>query len=450
MKLINTLIKDLITPLLVLADLLISNFTLYLLPLNLYDPFLFHGYVSLCWLGIAFNVGYYDIKRYSKLTEVLRVIVAQFAVYFVLMYAYIGFFKQPNISRLALGQYVILMFFALSTLKIMSYVFLLDFRERFKSDLLSVVVIGNNKMAKQLIQVFKERLEYGFRFKQQFDPRANNFSLDTLFKYLSENAIEEIYCSVAELKNEEIKALINYADNNLKTLKFLPDSKHIYSQRLTFEYYDYLPIISLRDIALHNKVNAALKRLFDILFSLSVILGILIWLTPLMAILIRLESKGPLFFVQLRSGLDNRPFYCYKFRSMSMNKEADRLQAGKNDMRVTRIGRFIRRTSIDELPQFYNVFFGNMSVVGPRPHMLKHTEEYADKVDKYMVRHFVKPGITGLAQVKGYRGEIEHHSDIQNRIKFDIFYIENWSLLLDIKIIVQTVLNVFKGEQKAY
>lgn len=119
-------------------------------------------------------------------------------------------------------------------------------------------------------------------------------------------------------------------------------------------------------------------------------------------------------------------------------------------MRVTRIGRFIRRTSIDELPQFYNVFFGNMSVVGPRPHMLKHTKEYAKKVDKYMVRHFVKPGITGLAQVKGYRGEIEKQSDIQNRVKFDIFYIENWSLLLDIKIIVQTILNVFKGEKKAY
>ena len=450
MKLINTLIKDLITPLLVLADLLISNFTLYLLPLNLQEPLLFHGYVSACWLGIAFNVGYYDIKRYSKLTEVLRVIVAQFAIYFVLMYAYIGFFKQPNISRLALGEYVILVFIALSALKIMSYVFLLEFRERFKSDLLSVIVIGNNKMARQLIQVFRDRQEYGFSFKEQFDPRANNFSLEALFNFVNQHEIEEIYCSVAELKNDEIKALINFADNNLKTLKFLPDSKNIYSQRLTFEYYDYLPIISLRDIALHNKINATLKRIFDVLFSLLVILGLLVWLTPLMAILIRIESKGPLFFVQLRSGLDNRPFYCYKFRSMAMNNDADQIQAGKNDMRVTRIGRFIRRTSIDELPQFYNVFFGNMSVVGPRPHMLRHTEEYAKKVDKYMVRHFVKPGITGLAQVKGYRGEIEHHSDIQNRIKFDIFYIENWSLLLDIKIIVQTVLNVFKGEQKAY
>ena len=135
---------------------------------------------------------------------------------------------------------------------------------------------------------------------------------------------------------------------------------------------------------------------------------------------------------------------------MTVNDDADTIQAGKNDIRVTKIGRFIRRTSIDELPQFYNVLFGNMSVVGPRPHMLKHTNEYASKVDKYMLRHFVKPGITGLAQVRGYRGEIEKDSDIQNRIKFDIFYVENWSFLLDLKIIIQTVLNAFSGEEKAY
>ena len=193
-----------------------------------------------------------------------------------------------------------------------------------------------------------------------------------------------------------------------------------------------------------------MKRSFDVLFSFFIIFGILIWLGPILAILISLESRGPIFFVQKRSGIDNREFQCFKFRSMAMNSKSDIIQAGKNDMRVTTIGKFLRKTSIDELPQFYNVLFGNMSVVGPRPHMLKHTDEYASKVDKYMVRHFVKPGITGLAQVRGYRGEIEKDSDIQNRIKFDIFYIENWSFLLDLKIIVQTALTVFKGDEKAY
>ena len=180
------------------------------------------------------------------------------------------------------------------------------------------------------------------------------------------------------------------------------------------------------------------------------IFGILIWFAPLLALLIRLESKGPIFLIQKRTGFDNREFQCFKFRSMAVNKDADARQAGRNDMRVTMIGRFIRRTSIDELPQFYNVLFGNMSVVGPRPHMLKHTDEYASKVDKYMLRHFIKPGITGLAQVRGYRGEIEQDSDIQNRIKFDIFYVENWSFLLDLKIIIQTILNGIAGEEKAY
>ena len=245
-------------------------------------------------------------------------------------------------------------------------------------------------------------------------------------------------------------SFINFADNNLIALKFIPDNKNIFAKKLKFEYYDYIPVLSLRDIPLHSPINAFIKRSFDIVFSLVVILGLLSWLTPLLAIIITLESKGPVFFRQTRNGIDNREFYCYKFRSMAPNTYADHISATKNDMRVTKVGKFIRRTSIDELPQFYNVLFGTMSVVGPRPHMVKHTNEYSDRINKYMVRHFVKPGITGLAQVRGYRGEIEKHADIQNRIKFDVFYIENWSLFLDLKIILQTVINAFKGEAKAY
>src|SRR5690606_23008527 len=147
--------------------------------------------------------------------------------------------------------------------------------------------------------------------------------------------------------------------NNLKTLKFIPDNKNIFSKKLTFEYYDYIPILSLRDIPLHNPLNAALKRLFDIVFSLIVIIGILSWLAPIIALIIRLETKGPIYFRQKRNGIDNKEFYCYKFRSMAPNEHADSLMAVKNDMRTTKVGKFIRRTSIDELPQFYNVLFGN-------------------------------------------------------------------------------------------
>ena len=230
----------------------------------------------------------------------------------------------------------------------------------------------------------------------------------------------------------------------------MPDTKNVIFRNFKYEYYNYIPILSLRNIPLDDSLNKLVKRLFDIIFSLLVILFVLSWLTPIIALLIKLESKGPIFFSQSRTGINNKQFFCYKFRSMTVNKESNTIQATKNDKRVTKIGKFIRKTSIDELPQFFNVFFGNMSVVGPRPHMVSHTNKYAKSVDKFMVRHFVKPGITGLAQVSGFRGEIESKTDIINRVKYDIFYIENWSLLLDFKIIFLTINNVFKGEEKAY
>lgn len=439
-----------ITPISYSLDLLVINLFSYFLPINFQNPWLFHCYISLAWVVLSFKNEFYVIHRYSKAVVLLRKLFTQFGFFFLILYAYIGFFKQPLMSRLALGQYFILVFISIGFLKIFNFFLLNKYRERIKGNIRNVVVIGKSKKANQLIEVFNERREFGYQFKRQFSTKDTNFDIIACFRYIVNNNIDEIYCSVSELRNEELSAFINFADNNLKTLKFLPDNKNIFSKKLKFEYYDYLPILSLRDIPLHNSLNAILKRTFDIIFSILVIFGILIWLGPLLALLITLESRGPVFFIQKRTGFDNNEFQCFKFRSMAQNEAADDQQAGKNDMRVTRIGKFIRSTSIDELPQFYNVLFGNMSVVGPRPHMLKHTDEYASRVDKYMLRHFVKPGITGLAQIRGYRGEIERESDIQNRIKFDIFYVENWSFFLDVKIIVQTVINALKGEEKAY
>ena len=439
-----------ITPISYGLDLLVINLFTFFLPINFQNPWLFHCYISITWIILSFKNEFYVIHRYSKAVVLLRKLFTQFVFFFLILYAYIGFFKQPLMSRLALGQYFILVFVGISFLKLLNFFLLNKYRERIKGNIRNVVVIGKSKKANQLIEVFNTRREFGYHFSSQFSPRDKDFELLNCFRYIVNNNIDEIYCSVSELKNDELTAFINFADNNLKTLKFLPDNKNIFAKKLKFEYYDYLPILSLRDIPLHNSLNAVLKRSFDIIFSLVVIFGILIWLGPLLALLISLESKGPVFFIQKRTGFDNNEFQCFKFRSMAMNDSSELQQAGKNDMRVTRIGRFIRKTSIDELPQFYNVLFGNMSVVGPRPHMLKHTDEYANRVDKYMLRHFVKPGITGLAQIRGYRGEIERDSDIQNRIKFDIFYVENWSFFLDLKIIVQTIVNAIKGEEKAY
>nr|WP_228236662.1 undecaprenyl-phosphate glucose phosphotransferase [Muricauda sp. M10] len=442
--------SNLIAPVSYLIDLAVLNMFLHILPINFQTPVLIHIYISLAWIVIATKNEFYTIYRFSKVTYIIRLLFVQFVFFFLTLYAFIGFFKQPVISRLALGEYFVIVLVIISLAKLLSYFLLMEYREKVKGNLRNVVVIGKNKKTDQLVRVFKERSEFGYNFLKQFSPKSLDFEIQDCFDYILEKNIDEIYCSVSELKNDELAKFISFADNNLKTLKFIPDNKNIFSKKLKFEYYDYIPVLSLRDIPLDSPINSFLKRTFDIVFSLVIILGLLSWLTPLLAILITLESKGPVFFRQTRNGIDNREFYCYKFRSMAPNKNADNIQATKNDMRITKIGRFIRRTSIDELPQFYNVLFGTMSVVGPRPHMVKHTNEYAASVDKYMVRHFVKPGITGLAQVRGYRGEIETENDIQNRIKFDIFYIENWSIFLDFKIMLQTVLNAIRGEAKAY
>ena len=285
---------------------------------------------------------------------------------------------------------------------------------------------------------------------KQFNTRSENFSLDSCFKYILDNQIDKIYFSVSELSNSQINKLIGFADNNLRELKFIPDNKEDFTKKLRYEYYDYIPILSLREIPLDEPVNKIIKRAFDIVFSLLIIVFVLSWLTPIIAILIKLESKGPVFFKQYRNGFSHSEFECFKFRSMAVNDNANVVQATKNDMRITKVGKFIRKTSIDELPQFFNVFLGHMSVVGPRPHMISHTTMYSKKVDKFMVRHLVKPGITGLAQVSGFRGEIETDNDIVNRVRFDIFYVENWSLLMDIKVVIQTFVNAIKGEEKAY
>jgi putative colanic acid biosynthesis UDP-glucose lipid carrier transferase len=314
----------------------------------------------------------------------------------------------------------------------------------------NVIVIGENEKTKQLINIFNKRTDFGYRFKGLFDVKGDKFSLEDCFDFIKENNIDEIYFSAKELSNNQINDLIDFADNNLRELKFIPDIKDIFSKKLKYEYYDYIPILSLREIPLQEPINKFLKRLFDILFSTFIIVFILSWLTPIIALLIKLESKGPIFFKQSRNGFNYKEFDCYKFRSMTPNKDAHLSQATRDDQRITKIGKFIRKTSIDELPQFFNVLFGDMSVVGPRPHMVSHTNMYAKRIDKFMVRHFVKPGITGLAQTSGFRGEVETDKDIIGRVKYDIFYIENWSLLLDIKIIFQTAMNAIRGEEKAY
>ena len=410
----------------------------------------FLTYALLSWVVISLSNHFYEIQRHTKMIHIATLLLKQIIFLSVLLYAFIGFFKQPNISRLALGNYIVTVSLLLILFKISSFFLLKRYRAVLGGNRRNVIVVGKNEKTRQLIETFNKKSDFGYFFKAQFDVNDSGFSLEKCFDFIINNNIDEIYFSARELSNKQIIKLIDFADNNLRELKFIPDNKEIFSKKLKYEYYDYIPILSLREIPLQEPIYKFLKRVFDIIFSSSVIIFILSWLTPLVAILIKLESKGPVFFKQARNGFNYKEFYCYKFRSMTPNSEANFYQATRGDQRITNIGKFIRKTSIDELPQFFNVLFGDMSVVGPRPHMVSHTDMYAKRIDKFMVRHFVKPGITGLAQISGYRGEVETDKDIIGRVKFDIFYIENWSLLLDLKIIFKTAINAVKGEEKAY
>ena len=410
----------------------------------------YHSIVSIFWLIISYYSGYYEVYRYSKGFQILGKLLKQFFFISLITFAYVGF-KYKYVTADEIGFYIFCSFILVGVLKFSVFFLLKKYRLLYGGNHRNVIIIGNGKSVDELKEFFTKNPDYGYNLEHVFDLKTNKKAEITESKnYVIEHKIDEIYASLSTLTNREINNLIHFADNNLKTIKFLPDSKNTFLRNLAVEYYDYIPIISLRTIPLDKEVNKRLKRVFDLVFSLLIIICLLSWLTPIIALLILIESKGPIFFKQKRNGLNYEEFYCYKFRSMHLNPIADLEQVQKNDPRITKIGKFIRKTSIDELPQFFNVLLGDMSVVGPRPHMVSHTEMYAKTVDKFMVRHFIKPGITGLAQTNGFRGEVETEKDIINRVKYDIFYLENWSLLLDIKIIFATVINAIKGEKKAY
>ena len=307
--------------------------------------------------------------------------------------------------------------------KILTYYSIKTFRSYFGGNYRKTIIIGSSIESQNLELFFNENKQAGYLHKKTFTDVSKKSILDSI-NFVKEQEIDEIYCSIEKINDQEVKALIKFCDNNLKTIKFIPNSTKLNSKKLIYETYDSLPILSLRRVPLQDSVNLFFKRLIDIIISLAVIVFVLSWLTPIIALFIKKESDGPVFFKQTRNGINYEEFSCLKFRSMIVNENAHKLQATKGDTRVTKIGAFLRKTSLDEMPQFINVLLGDMSVIGPRPHMIKENDKYYKTVDKYMLRHVIKPGITGLAQVSGYRGEVEKESDIVNRIKFDIYYLD--------------------------
>lgn len=273
---------------------------------------------------------------------------------------------------------------------------------------------------------------------------------EEVIEYLSHHTVNQLYCCLPSTMSESIVPVINYCENHLIHFYNVPNVRNYLRHRMHFEMIGSVPILSIHREPLEKVENKLAKRTFDVACSLLFLCTLFPIIFIIVGIGIKVTSPGPIFFKQKRNGLNNKEFVCYKFRSMRVNKEADIRQATANDPRKTKFGDFIRRTNIDEFPQFINVLLGDMSIVGPRPHMLKHTKEYSQIINKYMVRHFIKPGITGWAQITGFRGEIHRPEDIEGRVKADIWYMEHWSLLLDLYIIYKTVSKILHKDKKAY
>lgn len=410
-------------------------------------------YISFSWLLVSLSINFYKVYRYTSLVKIMRLIFNQLLLFGIVFLAFFGLNKSLELELFDFGKYILFLFLSIVIVKGSIHVLLKKYRTIIgRNDRQTIIVGHDHKTTLKLVNFFEERLDLGYRNHGFFSDNEQIKSLgkvDDLFEYVLINKINEIYCSINELDKNQINRIINFSENNGVQLKFIPDPSGPFSRKMDLEYYGLLPILFLRKSPLENSQNFVFKRVFDFIFSAFVILFLLSWILPLIGLFIKLESKGPVFFKQERPGINGAKFNCFKLRSMRINSDTQ-TAASRNDNRITNVGKFIRKTSIDELPQFLNVFLGDMSIVGPRPHPMTMSKVFSKTIDKFDFRHFVKPGITGLSQVQGNRGEIEADVDIIHRVKYDIFYIENWTFMLDIKIIVQTIINAIKGEEKAY
>ncbi|MBV5282627.1 MAG: undecaprenyl-phosphate glucose phosphotransferase [Paludibacter sp.] len=308
-----------------------------------------------------------------------------------------------------------------------------------------VLIIGMNDMSGLLRKLLDNNPMLGYEFigyvsdKKEADENVLG-ELHELAHLVSHHQIDFLFVTLSAYndlkKSKELLALCNRIGVRLR---FVPENQYWFKPRMNMESVGSLVVFNPQEIPLDDINSRFFKRAFDVIFSSMVILFVISWLFPLLCVLIKLTSKGPVFFKQKRTGINNRTFTCMKFRTMRMSSDADEKQATKNDSRVTPLGAFLRKSNLDEFPQFFNVFVGQMSIVGPRPHMLKHTNQYSELIDYYRVRHYVKPGITGWAQVSGYRGETDELWKMQKRVEYDMSYLEGWTFWWDLKIVVLTV-----------
>jgi len=412
--------------------------------------------INLCYFLTSSFIHLHTSSNIVFLEKIVQQSSAFIALYAVFVTTSLSLFKVLNVSILVW----IVGFLALGALyvgwHILFRIMLKSYRRR-GFNFRQVIIIGGDTNGKKTYEALVSS-DFGYKVLGFFD--NDESQKDSLPNYLGktsdieyfieDNIVDDLFCAISGNEDETIFNLIKLSEKNMIRFHLIPEFHKYFKRRFSLHFVNYTPVLSLRYEPLQYFSNRFIKRTFDIVVSLAFLITLFPFIYVIFGILIKKESPGPIIFKQKRTGIKGKEFSCYKFRSMRQNREANKLQATKGDPRITKIGAFMRKTSIDELPQFINVLKNDMSIVGPRPHMLQHTALYSSLIDKFMVRHLVKPGITGWAQVTGCRGETKTVEEMEMRVIKDVWYLENWTFFLDLKIIFLTVYNAIKGEEKAF
>ena len=412
--------------------------------------------INLFWSILADNSDLYQISRNIKVNKKClksaMIITLNFLVVFLILKMSVIIACNP----LHIIIFYILFYILILTGKVVFFNGL-KFFQKLGFNSRSIAILGGGSLGNEIRSNMLTEYSFDFKYLGIFDddPGKCQFKSEVLgslvdFKnYALQNRVDEVFIALPDYDVSKVTELMHFCDEHTIRVKVVPDFMRFNFSNAQPDYYGNIPIIRLREEPLESFGNRLLKRGVDVFISLGVILLVLSWLIPLLGILIKLYSKGPIFFTQRRTGLNNKEFDIIKFRSMKLNTQANQMQARKGDPRIFKLGALIRKFNIDEIPQFINILLGNMSLIGPRPHMIEHTIHYSKIIDCYLVRHFVKPGLTGWAQVNGYRGDTTEPGLMEGRVKHVVYYIENWSPILDIRIFFKTIYNMFKGEPNA-
>jgi putative colanic acid biosynthesis UDP-glucose lipid carrier transferase len=426
-------------------------------PTSIYNPL--ELYITGAWIAISLITRLYGDKfgapagRIRDLFKVIGFLATAVLVFIVAQGGYNYYSRGFLIYFFLLSSAALFVFriIASSTAMLMRS---RDFASR------DILIIGAGRTGERFYSAVNNNPLYGYRVLGFLDDNGIHSKvrpmilgkLGDLEKITATQSVDEVVIALPKANEETIARLVTECESKCIRVNVIPNDYAAFEGKRIIEEVGEFSLVRMREAPLDLPSNKALKRTFDIVFSMIILLVVFPPIFILSAILIKLTSKGPIFFTQLRTGEDGASFTCYKFRTMAVHDRAlaDSIQATPNDPRLTRIGKILRRTSLDELPQFWNVLLGDMSVVGPRPHPLKLTEDYRNRINEYMVRHFVKPGVTGWAQVNSLRGATETPGKMERRIKYDVYYIENWSFLSDLAIIWRTSVMMIKGDKNAY